>query len=101
MLDIPLLAGLVFLLGGEQGRMRDGVEDGVVRFGRRGVAEQRRLLAMSVTAAAVVADLAWAYLVPGLSHVQHHAVLVQCLESERDVRRDLGEKAGVGVAIRI
>ena len=31
-LDIPLLAGLVFLLGGQQGRMRDGIKNRIVRL---------------------------------------------------------------------
>src|SRR5262249_23505744 len=53
-LDVPLLAGLVLWLGGQQGSLRDGIEDCVVRLRRRGVLEERGLLAVCVTAAAVV-----------------------------------------------
>ena len=77
------------------------IEDLVVRLGGGGLLEQRRLLAVGVAAAAVVADLAGPNLVPGLGHVQHHAVLVERLEGEGDVGRDLGEEAGVGIAVGI
>ena len=60
-----------------------------------------RLLAVGVAAAAVVADFAGPELVPGLGHVQHHAVLVERLEGPGDVGRDLGEEAGVGIAVGI
>src|SRR5579872_6988236 len=56
---------------------------------------------MGMAAAAVVADLAGPQRVPGLGHVQHHAVLVERLEREGGVRGDLGEEAGVGVAVGV
>src|SRR5215831_15359808 len=56
---------------------------------------------MSVAAATVVADLAGPQLVPGLRHVQHHAIVVDRLEGPGDVGRDLGEEAGIGVAVRV
>ena len=77
------------------------VEDGVVRFGGSGVFEQGRFLAMGMAAAAVVADFAGPKLVPGLCHVQDHAVLVERLESERHVGGNLGEEAGIWVAVGI
>mgnify|MGYP007099123452 CR=1 FL=1 len=58
-------------------------------------------MTVGVTAAAVGAHLAGTHLVPGLRHVQHHALFVQRLEREGDVGRNLGEEAGVGVAIGI
>src|SRR5262245_61605890 len=68
-LDIPLLAGLIVLFRGQQGGVRDSIKDGISGLARRGVAEQRGLLAVGMTAAAVVADLAGPQLVPGLGHV--------------------------------
>ncbi len=56
---------------------------------------------MGVAAAAVVADLAGPELVPGLGHVQHHAVLVERLEGEGDVGGDLREEARVRVAVGV
>src|SRR5262249_43346633 len=69
--------------------------------GGGGVLEEGRLLAVSVAAAAVVADFARTELVPGLRHVQHHAVLIERLEGPGHVSGDLGEEAGVGVAVRV
>ena len=56
---------------------------------------------MSVAAAAVVADLTRPELVPGLRHVQDHAVPVERLEREGHVRGDSGQEARVGVAVGI
>src|SRR5262245_16163025 len=79
--------------------MFDGIKEGVSRLGRRGVFEQRGLLAMSMATAAVVANFTWPNLMPRLSHVQDHAVFVQRLERERYIGRDLGQEAGVRVAV--
>ena len=56
---------------------------------------------MGVAAAAVVADLARPELVPGLRHVQDHAVLVERLKREGHVGGDFGQEARVGVAVGI
>src|ERR1051326_6469944 len=100
-LGIPLLAGLVLLLAGQQGRVRDGIKDGIPLLGRRRVAEERWLLAVGVTAAAVVANLSGPELVPGLSHVQHHAVLVEGLKREWHVCGDFREETGVGITVGV
>ncbi len=56
---------------------------------------------MGVASAAVLPHLARAHLVPGLRHVQHQAILVQRLKSKRHIGRNLGEKAGVGIAVAV
>ena len=56
---------------------------------------------MRVAAAAVAADLARPELMPCLRHVQHEPILIQRLESEWRIGGDLGEEAGIGVAVRI
>ncbi len=61
-LDVPLLTGLIALFVGQK-RVRFGqVENLVIGPSRVGVLKKRRLLAMGVAAAAVVADFA-----PGIS----------------------------------
>src|SRR5262249_31788838 len=56
---------------------------------------------MGMAAAAVVADLTGAELVPRLCHVQEHAVLSERLEGEDGVRGDLREEAGIGIAVGV
>ena len=98
---VPLLAGAVVRLRGEQGSCRGQVPELVVGLGGGGFLEGGRLLAVGVAAAAVGADLAGPNLVPGLGHVQHHAVVVERLEGPGDVGGNFGQEAGVGVAVRI
>src|SRR5262249_18514407 len=69
--------------------------------GCRGLLEKGRFLAVGVTAAAVVANLAGTDLMPGLGHIEHEAMPVQRLKRERVIGRNLGEKAGIRVAIRV
>jgi hypothetical protein len=54
-----------------------------------------------MAAATIVADFARAELVPGLGHVQHHAVLVERLEGPGHAGGDPGQEAGVGIAVGI
>ena len=56
---------------------------------------------MRVAAAAVVANLAGAQLMPCLRSVQHQAAAVESLEGEGGVGGDFGEEAGVGFAVGI
>ena len=71
------------------------------RLRRRRRLERERQLAVRVAAAAVGAHLARPHLMPGLRHVQHHAVAIERLERERRVGGDLGEEARVGIAFGI
>ena len=50
---------------------------------------------------AVGADLTRPQLMPGLRGVQHHAALVEGLERPGDVGRNLGEEAGVRIAVGV
>src|SRR5690606_254879 len=77
------------------------IEEVIVRLAGQRLLERRGLLAVGVAAAAIGADLAGAELVPGLGHVQHHAVVVDGLEGEGDVGGDLRQEAGVGVAVGV
>lgn len=56
---------------------------------------------MGVAAAAVVANLAGAKLVPSLRGVQHEAAAVEGLEGEGGVGGDFREEAGVGFAVGV
>src|SRR5690348_7560121 len=56
---------------------------------------------MGMTAATIHADLARPDLVPGLRHVQHHAILVERLEGEGGVGGNSGEKARVWIAVGV
>src|SRR5262249_1884186 len=56
--DVPLATRLVAFLGGQQGRVPGQVEERVVAPGGSGLFEGRRLLAVGVAAAAVIANLA-------------------------------------------
>src|SRR5262249_14900164 len=70
---IPLSLRLVVRLGSQERRAPSEVEDPVVGKGGGRLLEGSRLLAMRVTAAAVVANLARTKLMPCLRHVEHHA----------------------------
>ena len=84
-LDVPLLAGLIVSLRGQAAACSSSGRTGVVRPGGGGLLERRRLLTVGVTAAAVVAHLAGPKLMPGLRHVEDHAVA--CRASGRSRRR--------------
>src|SRR5262245_48989556 len=85
----------------QQRRDMGKVGDLILGSRRVGVFEVERLLTVSVTAAAVVARLSRAHLVPGLRHVEDHAVAVEGLERERSIRDDARQEAGVRIALRI
>src|SRR5262249_28315722 len=85
----------------QKGSLPGQVEGYVIRLAGAGVFEEGRLLTVGVAATAVVADFAGPQLVPGLRHVEHHAVLVQRLEGPGDVRGDLGKGTGIGITVRV
>ena len=58
-------------------------------------------LAVGMAAAAVVTGLAGTHLMPGLGHVEDHAVLVEGLEGEGLIGGNFGKEAGVGIAVRV
>src|SRR6185312_14522717 len=89
-LRIPFLARFVFRLARQERRLRGEVEERIIGPGRRGLFEERRLLAVGVATAAVVTDFAGPQLVPRLRHVEDHAALVERLERERGVGRNAG-----------
>src|SRR5262249_20635554 len=89
------------LLGRHEWRLLGEIEDLVFLAGGPGLVERRGFLAMGVASAAIVANFAWAKLMPGLGHIQNHAVLVQGLKREGNVGGNLGEETGVRVAIGI
>src|ERR1043166_5142530 len=77
------------------------IKERIIGSGRCSLLKRCRFLAMSVAAATVIADLAGSDLVPGLCHVQYHAVLIERLERERGISGNPGQKAGIRVAIRV
>src|SRR5262249_31826923 len=73
----------------------------VARARRGSGGEVEWQLTVCVAAAAVVADLAGPYLMPGRRHVEDEPVAVDGLKRERRVGWDLGEEAGVGVTFGV
>src|SRR5262249_30990433 len=100
-LAVPLLLRLIAAPVGQQRRGVDKIPNLIVWFGCHRQLELGRLLTVRMTAAAVVADFAWAKLVPGLGSVEQQAVLVERLEREGGVCGKFGEEAGIGIAIGI
>src|SRR5262249_27307732 len=98
---VPLFPRLVPGLRGQQRRLLGQVPDRVVLPACRGVFARRWFLAVGVAAPAVSADLPRTQLVPGLGHVEHHALLIQRLEREGRVGGDLRQEAGVRVAVGV
>jgi len=74
----------VGIMAHERGHFAE-IEDVVIGPCRLGRCERERLLAVGVAAAAVVARLARAHLMPGLRHRQHQAVAIEHLEGERRI----------------
>ncbi len=80
---------------GEERRPPGEIGHREARLRRRGVLEVDRRLAVGMAAAAVVARLARAHLMPGLRHVEHQTAAVEGLEGHRRVRRNARQEAGV------
>ncbi len=99
--DVPLFVSVAFATFGDQWCRGCQIEELVVVSRGKGVRETSRLLAVSVASAAIMPHFAGPQLMPGLSHVKHHAVAVESLERERRVGGDLRQKTRVGIAIRI
>src|SRR5262249_38058107 len=100
-LDVPLAFRFVLRLCRQQRRLRGQVEDLVIAPRSLRSPERRWLLAVGVATAAVVSHFAWPKLMPGLGHVEDHAVLVEGLEGEGYFGGNLGEKAGVEILVGI
>lgn len=88
-------------LRGQQRSLVGQVEDVVVFLRGCGEAEFCRLLAVGVTAPAIVADSSGTHLMPSLCHRQHESVFVEHLKRVRRIGRNADEKACVGIAVGI
>ena len=86
---------------GEQGRAADEVFGLVAGGARGGLGDIERLLRMRMAAAAIGANFAGPDLVPSHGRVEREAVAVEGLKSEGGVGGDLGEEAGVGIAVGV
>src|SRR5258706_389613 len=98
---VPLKLRFVATAGRNQGRRTDKIPHFVIGPSSSRLIEVCRLLAVRMATTAIVADFTGAKLMPGLRAVQDHAPLVERLEGERSVGRDLCEEACVRIAVRV
>src|ERR1043166_1995630 len=98
---VPFLFRFIAILCREQWRRIDQIPHLVIRPRSSGGTKIGGLLTVRVAATTVVTHFARTKLVPCLCRVQHHATLVEGLESERRVRRNFRQKARVGISVRV